>query len=302
MRKFLIIANVILTIAGVYLTLRLLNPDTEAKIPVQADSPLLNDSRISKNQNKVRLKPPAISPAQSNILWERNLFHPDREYEEGLDQELDIRKPEDIAEHFELISIAQVADKSCASIRVLTQKGRKLTRRASRRRASRRRGKSRTKSASTATDKNQKVYMLNDSVGETGFKLSEIGIDFVLLKKNDQELKLSLDKGDEGSEKRRDQAKKDEDAKIAKARREAALKAKRRRTRKKDDKRKKETKSKTSSADDSDSRLPPPPPPPPPVPAPGINNVPVIPGGNSPTKIQGIRKGRQIYNKNKEGS
>ncbi len=257
MGKFLIIINISLTIVAALLTNNLVNPT----IPVDTNS--TSSLPISENSERVGIvdetndQIPKLGRQESDILWEKNLFHPDRSFEESILDDLDIKEPEQVNEHFELMSIAQVANKSCASIRVIKganrqQKRRKNTR-TSNRRKNTRRGPSKA-----AKDKNQKVYMLGDSVGETGFKLNEISIDYIVIKKGDQELTLRLDKSDESSEKRREVAKKEVDKKskkdLAARKRIETAKSK-----------EKKPPNKIADTDAAKKSIPPPPPPPPPA-------------------------------------
>ena len=247
MGKFLIIINISLTVAAIVLTRNLINPTLPANS--NSTSTLLDTSVFEQTgmEDETGMGLPKLTRQESDILWEKNLFHPERTFEESLIEDLDIKEPEQVNEHFELMSIAQVANKSCASIRVIKKA------RSQRRRANNRRNNRRAKSPKK--DTNQKIYMLNDSVGETGFKLTEIGIDYIVIKKGDQELTLRLDKGDESSEKRRQVAKKKIDAKTKK---ESAA-----RNRVEASKKKQEKEPEKEVAKDTPKKTIPPPPPPP---------------------------------------
>ncbi len=247
MGKFLIIINISLTVAAIVLTRNLINPTLPANS--NSTSTLLDTSVFEQTgmEDETGMGLPKLTRQESDILWEKNLFHPERTFEESLIEDLDIKEPEQVNEHFELMSIAQVANKSCASIRVIKKA------RSQRRRANNRRNNRRAKSPKK--DTNQKIYMLNDSVGETGFKLTEIGIDYIVIKKGDQELTLRLDKGDESSEKRRQVAKKKIDAKTKK---ESAA-----RNRIEASKKKQEKEPEKEVAKDTPKKTIPPPPPPP---------------------------------------
>ena len=258
MGKFLIIINITLTIVAVYLTRNLLNPATLIEPEPASKLPVIMQSEDSNITNPELDDPiPKLSRQDTDILWEKNLFHPDRTFEENLLDNLDIKEPEQINEHFELMSIAQVSNKSCASIRVI--KGAKNQRRQRNNRRPNRRRKN-TRRGATAKDTNQKIYMLGESVGETGYKLTEIGIDYIIIKKGDQELTLRLDKSDESSEKRREVAKKNVDDKKKK---EIAARNQVRTAEKKGQKQSKEE----GDKDTAKKSIPPPPPPPPPPPA-----------------------------------
>ncbi len=197
MRRFLIILNLVLSALAVYLTLYLLRPSTRSRgAETTADSQGLvaNKGGVHPSTDSSNA---VMSRRYSDVLWMRNLFHPDRSFDENVD-EVNISTPDEVNEHFELISIAQVAKRSCASIRVISDKKRQRNRptRAQRRGAA--------SQKSNSKNKDQKIYMLNDPVGETGFMLAEIGIGSVVLKRNEQEITLHLDKSDDASEKRRE--------------------------------------------------------------------------------------------------
>ncbi len=257
MGKFLIIINISLTIAAVFLTRNLVNPTIPADSNSVASLPAAVNSQMSNLADESHDQISKLSRQESDILWEKNLFHPDRSFEESIIDDLDIKEPEQVNEHFELMSIAQVANKSCASIRVIKGANKRRKQRRNTRTNNRRKNAGRRGAKASAKDKNQKVYMLGDSVGETGFKLNEISIDYVMIKKGDQELTLRLDKSDESSEKRRQVAKKEVDNKSKK---DLAARKKIEQAKTKD----KKPPKKIENKDTAKKSIPPPPPPPPP--------------------------------------
>ena len=310
MRQILVLTNFVLTILAVLLTVYLLNTNTEANISVE-EPQLLRPQKPSKKKREefVRELEP-MRAREMDVVWERNLFHPDRTYEEVIPG-IEITNEEEVTEHFELISIAQVGAISCASIRVISSKDqRNLRNRRNRRNVRDRRRRRRTPNRSRRaprqqrTDENQKIYKLNDPVGETGFKLTAIEIGSVVLTKDEQEITLNLDKSDEASLERQEEALKTEEKKaieVAAAKRRQKEEAKEAENEKSKGEEPESEQKETTTAEG----VPPPPPPPPPPPRAGLANPP------APTAGQSRRKTRQqlrrqyldkIRQENSEGS
>jgi hypothetical protein len=245
MRNILFFSNIVLMVASVILTMILLRSKPQpSSQPITADMIAEYDRSTDKLGKESKISSLRPDSKKFDNIWETNLFHPARNFEESQPNEIKISDEDEVKEHFELISIAQVSSRSCASIRVITEnrnpKGASppgFTNRNNRRRSTR----------EQKPEKDQKVYQLNNSVGETGFVLSEIGIDYVILLKGDQEIKLTLDKSDEASEIRREVAYKTESEKAA------TLKKELMEAEKKNEQSRKRRKSQSDQADQKDA-------------------------------------------------
>ncbi len=266
MRNILLLSNIILTFLAVILTVVLLRSKPQSTLLPSNEAVEAKDRTMVKRGKDIKSPRLDQDMRQRDLIWEANLFHPARNFEDSQPNEIKISDEDQVKEHFELISIAQVSDRSCASIRVITEnknprgtQSRPATNRNSRRRNTR----------ETKPEKDQKVYQLRDPVGETGFVLNEIGIDYVILIKGDQEIKLSLDKSDEASEQRREVAYKSETEKAAKLEKERmeAEKRNEQMRQRRDKKDNQNDKGDTTPAEETDKRAgaenPSPPPPPP---------------------------------------
>ena len=217
MRSLLLLVNAILTLVALLLTKHMFNLTSE-----ETDDPTasISNPRLMETINRTRvkrdkdtLKNGTLGIEETNLIWKENLFHPERIWIEQV-KDIKIKDEKEAIEHFELVSIAQIGTTSCASIRVITAQNQNRRRRNIRNRRkrtrnsrqSRRRNGRRSSRKSQVPADNQKIYPLHAPIGETGFKLEQIGIDFVVLGKGEQKIRLSLDKGDEASNSRREKA------------------------------------------------------------------------------------------------
>ena len=273
MRQILLSVNITLTIFVVIFAFYLMRDQSNANVP-SGDILQRSGDKILMEMEDEPAQDEKITKKDSKVVWEKNLFHPNRTYEHTV-EEVTISDPDKVTEHFELISIAQVGPISCASIRVIKNKNQKRsrvnrnrrTRSTSRRRTSTNRNQKAKKVQKSKNNENQKIYRLNDPVGETGYELISIDIRCVKLQKNiEPPIELCLDTKDEHSAGRREIALKAEQERISKA------------TAKKEKEAKEEKKSKNTDLDKekktketTDSSLPPPPPPPP------LSNLPNFP-------------------------
>ena len=296
MRSLLIILNLALTVAACGLTYNTLRPAPVEPVPIDSLESQDPEVDASSDSEGTAFAVPKISSELSDKIWVNNLFHPDRQFEEIVETDIKIEDDAQASEHFELISIAQVHRRSCASLRVITEQ-KKTTRRRSTSRSRRNKKKAGPK------DKDQKVYLLDDPVGKTGYKLTEIGIDFVTLSKKEQEITLRLDKGDEGSEKRREQFAKLEavkEKKQAAEKRRAKVKQKAK-TKTKGGNDKRSAQAAEAAAKRASRSAPPPPPPPPPAVRENLPSPPVR-AQNSDAKERRRQLRNQYLERVREGS
>jgi hypothetical protein len=169
----------------------------------------------------------SLSSAELAMLHEQTLFNPDRT--EALDLRSDEKASDEKASDekapmdMELIGIGTVGEKSAAVILTRTAPGR---------------------SRSNETTRSKHVYMLGQSVADTGYVIESISMREVILVKGDEERTLRLETTDATSEKRNMAAAEQAKEAVAKMNSETV-----------------ETAKKDKGA------TPPPPPPPPPVPA-----------------------------------
>ena len=176
--------------------------------------------------------PEGISPEDSDELWQKTLFRPERTEETAAAGE---KKDQDDPEAFELelVGIGIIGSESAAII--LEKRNRRSARRSSRRRTPTTPAKK-----NAPKERTQHVYRIDDVVGDTGYKVKEIKFDEVMLVRGDEERILKLESGDTASEARRTTAVKSE-AKAAAKDGTRTVKA------------------------GGTSQMPPPPPPPPPI-------------------------------------
>ncbi len=304
MKSILVIINLMLTCVAAVLTSHVAKHSTAATVPTAAAT----DEGDEADFDLASVTPPErvsrVTQNRSDLMWETNLFHPDRRYIEDIDvAPPDPVTEEEAKEHFELISIAQVAQRSCASIRVIIE-DKSRGRRSARTRRSRSSRRKPTPARSAKDNQTQKVYRLNDPVGETGFVLTEIGINYVVIQKNDQEITLTLDKADEGSELRREQYAKsvaeEEKRRESEARKQKAADARERAKEKRNNRKKDAADSKADEKKPAASPAPPPPPPPPPPPATNTPETPSRTDGASRNSTRELRN--QYLQRVREGS
>jgi hypothetical protein len=189
-------------------------------------------------------------------LWKNTLFRPERT-EEVADpdaEETEEKAPDQV--QLELIGVGKIGDKPVAIILEKTP-----VRRAIRRRI-RRPGAPEVEEEESPA-KTQHIYREGAEVGDTGYTVSRIDFNEVLLVRGDEELTLKLEAGDDQSQGRRDRAVASAKAREAEQAAEEA----------------KEEKARETAASASPGS--PPPPPPPPVAAP---SVPAPEGGKTPPK------------------
>lgn len=208
MKGLVLLFDVVLIIAAVILTRQAwtqLSAEPQNREPKYDDS---SRSVIVLPARQANAQVPPIDSEQCDISWQRALFHPARTFE--------IIAPttgnEPIAtptgfEQYELVGIARVGDTACASIIVHAPTGRKSNRTRTQRRLRKNRNAppSAPKAKGRQTKKeNRAIYSLNDTVGETGYTLSEIGTDSVILKMDGKDdIELLLDTADDSSKARR---------------------------------------------------------------------------------------------------
>ncbi len=269
MKGLLFLANILLTVAAVLLTVHLVK---SSSAPTVSDEGALAASEFRPPSKRKAARRPNVNRdvRRADVIWEKNLFHPQRVFEEFVEPEKPEIEEEKVNEVFELVSIARVQDRACASI-IYRQERPKPKR--GRRTPARRTAKARKQPPRKARkDENRKVYRLNDPVGETGYILAKINIDAVLLRKGDHDLPLYINKGDEYSKGRREDAFK-QLAKAADAGKKKTARAGQ------------ADKAKAAAKKGAPMRRPPPPPPPPAAAEPTQPD-----GGNRQTRIQDIRK------------
>lgn len=259
MKPLLFLLNVLLTVLAGYLTVYLLRTGI-LSVPITPPTPLnAITEKVPPAETANKQKP--ILPQTVKAIWKQNLFHPDRAMiaHAGKSTPPPVEHPE---EHFELVGIARIGDRACASIIVIPPQSVRRRRTTSRtvyrpRTRTTIRGRNTHLRPRTKSGLQARVYRLNAKVGETGYILAEIKIDSVILRRevDSTEITLTMNKDDEASNSRREQAlkqvKKDEKKKqtVTAARRVSKKNRKKR-----------------------NSKLIPPPPPPPPIITP--------PGGN----------------------
>lgn len=286
MKGLVLLFDVVLIIAAVMLTrqawtqLSTQPRNYEAKQDESSRSVIVLPSRQANTQM------PPIDSEQCEISWQRALFHPARTFE--------IIAPttgnEAIApptgfEQYELVGIARVGDTACASIVVHAPIGRQ----ANKSRTQRRLRKNRSSSTSSSNSKgrqvkkeNRAIYSLKDTVGETGYVLSLIGTDSVILKmEGKDDIELLLDTADERSKARRTTASRQaqvQQMRQSKAKQQVA----------------KQIAAKASSRERSSKTSKPPAPPPPP----SANSLPPPPGATGKNLQNQRRANSQIRNAN----
>lgn len=193
-------------------------------------------------------------------LWEKTLFRPERTEDVVTPDDPTAQEEQREQAQMELIGVGKIGDKPVAII---------LEKAAPRRRVRRLvRGRPRSGKQEEEDDddssstKTQHIYREGSEVGSTGYTVSSIGFNEVVLVRGDEEMTLRLEAGDDQSQNRRDKAVASEKAREAKQEAEETAA--------------------TKPAGTTSPGQPPPPPPPPPMAAP---SVPAPTGKKAPAKI-----------------
>jgi len=139
-----------------------------------------------------------------NVLWRRSLFRPDRT------EDVEIKAANDEAKAaapqaewvFELKAILRMNERSVAIIQVDPAK-RAAVRRTRSSRSVRRTLPTPSKEPAAKPKPAKRLFHEGDSVGETGFVVTKIGQAEVILKKDDEEKILTIERQDAGSVARR---------------------------------------------------------------------------------------------------
>ena len=286
MKGLVLLFDVLLIIAAVMLTRQAW---TQLAAEPQNHEPKYDDSSrsvIVLPSRQAHAQVPLIDSEQCDISWQRALFHPARTFEiiAPTTGNGPIETPTGF-EQYELVGIARVGDTACASIIVHAP----TRRQPKRTRTQRRLHKNRNAPPSTPNTKgrqakkeNRAIYSLNDIVGETGYVLSEIGIDSVTLKMDGKDdIELLLDTADDRSKARRTTA-----SRQAQVQQMRQAKAKQRAV--------KQIAAKASSRKRSSTTTKPPVPPPPP----SANSLPPPPGATGKNVQNQRRANSQSRNAN----
>lgn len=255
MKGLLLLLDVVMIIVAVQLTSTAWDQLSAAPVSQQpvADAALTTPAAPTREtMQQIAM----VDVDQVEVIWERNLFHPDRAFE-TLAPKTPTKTPDDpgkIQETYELVGVAQVRDIACASIIVhqtepkRTARARKTKRTAAKRNS---RAEREAKKRIKAKKKNRKLYKLTADVGDTGYILAEIHIKSVVLRKEGAEdITLTMDKGDERSIARNEESRK-------------TIEAEKNRKIKQDAKADRTTKARKRAAAKVNKTPPAPPPPPP---------------------------------------
>lgn len=188
MKRFLLLFNLAMTVLVVYLTVVLLR-----QRPSGADGGAVAAAEDTERRREERITPArldlsvAMSETETNVIWQENLFHPARTYQED-ETEDDPETPDAPAEteQYILTGIMKWGKRSCASIIV---KPIRIARRPSRGR--------RTPAPPPALPATEKVYAIGDPVGAAGYELVDIHDNHVTLKRDELEKDLLMEPEDE---------------------------------------------------------------------------------------------------------
>ncbi|MDP7396601.1 MAG: hypothetical protein QGF67_14000 [Lentisphaeria bacterium] len=286
MKGLVLLFDVVLIIAAVMLTRQAW---TQLSAEPQNHQPEYDDSSrsvIVLPPRQAHAQIPPIDSEQSDISWQRALFHPDRTFEiiAPTTENDSIETPTGF-EQYELVGIARVGDTACASIIVHALTGSQSNRSRTQRRLRKNRNAppSATKAKGRQAKKeNRAIYSLNETVGETGYVLSEIGTDSVILTMDGKEdIELLLDTADDRSKARRTTASRQARAQQARQSKEKQIAAK-------------QIAAKVSSRERSSTKPKPPVPPPPP----NANSLPPPPGATGKSVQNQRRANSQSRNAN----
>jgi hypothetical protein len=134
-----------------------------------------------------------VAQAQAQQLVEYDLFRPSRRDPSKTPPPPPPKPPEAVVvvpeEIFELVGIARIGDQACASIAVQSHTVSRAPQAGT--------------PAKTGLPSERKLYRLGDKVGETGYVLQDVGIDYALLGKGAKTLELRIDPDSKSSSERR---------------------------------------------------------------------------------------------------